>query len=348
MWLKYAEEIEARNRLQEIVAIQDLSERSIQLSKLFSDIVYGRIESTYELRDTVRKLASETNDEIDRLDRLETGRPEIQWDSLASFEDYLEWAEKSGNIDISTYAFLMSGAQKVPQYLRRYIKDFDEQPIRDFVKKMQGKIIDQLGIDISKLHSPNEWRVDAIDTLDLEIDSNTWKMPIQFVRQYHGSEDKEWGESSVVQFFCGISGVSILAEISGVSPIPVEDQKRLLEEVLYDAKNVLHFPDTISYVEGGDFKDILSGSLDKPIRLYRMMSLKEYEKWLAGEEIPVGKYFALKRSFAVGTDFSTDDPDREVFSFYSNRSLFSGESENVVQSAVPLIFENGRLNDKRI
>lgn len=147
----------------------------------------------------------------------------------------------------------------------------------------------------------------------------------------------------ITSFTITPSGISIISEVSE-NPMPTQLQKSELNKFINDVNNF--FPKDwnkdINYIEGGDFEAILSGKLDKDIKVYRMMSDKEFNNWERGEIIPVGKYFALKREYAVGTDFSGEG-FRNVFAFIINRGLLSGGDENVVISNVPLKLKDNRF-----
>lgn len=110
---------------------------------------------------------------------------------------------------------------------------------------------------------------------------------------------------------------------------PKEIQKTLLDLSIKYILKIYNIDITKFSSEGGFYPSLLDELTYniKNIKLYRRMSIDEYQKWEMDGFIPKGKYFASKREFAVGID----DPEFEK-THYINIFTFKIPSNKLVQS----------------
>ena len=75
---------------------------------------------------------------------------------------------------------------------------------------------------------------------------------------------------------------------------------------------------------------------DKPIKLFRYMSHTEYNNWLAGNVIPIGKFFTNSKSNQYAPDFTNiDHSNSDVFEFSIPESSVAQTQQNVFQLLTP-------------
>ena len=95
-------------------------------------------------------------------------------------------------------------------------------------------------------------------------------------------------------------------------------QVKTIYEMLYGKPDYSKWKSNVGYFPS--FISLHQGKEPKLIRVYRDMSAKEYEKWVSGEEIPKGKFFATDRSYAQGRDVDYPE-DSQVYSFRIPKNL---------------------------
>lgn len=334
-------------KINSIYDIQDLEERLDYIYDIMSDFRKSEIAYDFDYNDIYKKIISITDETKDKIREI-TGEPEFDFNNIYTFPEWLEWKEKIGGKESAknNIPYLISELDELytfygeDVYYRptryeksRQISQEESEKVLGIKQYLQDKAFNLLNIDINKLSDPESWKAEGFGTEEKTLG---FTKVIDWL-----PEGKD--EGVITSFTITPSGISILSEVSE-NPMPTQLQKSELNKFINDVNNF--FPKDwnkdINYIEGGDFEAILSGKLDKDIKVYRMMSDKEFNNWERGEIIPVGKYFALKREYAVGTDFSGEG-FRNVFAFIINRGLLSGADENVVISNVPLKLKNNRF-----
>lgn len=283
-------------------------------------------------------------------EREQTGEPELSLSEIETYPEWIAWKERTyGTLSEYDLPYLISGIDKyyniyknsiwkTPSFYGdrgKQIVDPDEvEYIKSIYNDLQNRSFEVLGIDKNKLSDKELWKIISVGEFDktLELVKQISWLP---------NNDPD-AEGAIITFVISPNGISVFAEVA--DPIPIQVQKQELNKFMNDVDNYIppEWSKEIKYIEGGDFEAILSGKMDKKIKVYRMMSNIEYEKWLSGEVIPVGKYFALKREYASGTDFGNEG-FRDIFTFFVDRMLMSGMDENVVVSSIPLKLEGQSL-----
>ncbi len=319
-------------------------------AELTQYIVYNKNSDDYDALNRIKQDAIVILIEEERLNDEREGVPKIDFDDIYSLKEYLKYSEEKYNeIDMPTASFILRYSDEIARKpLYKIVNKEDKEEARQFSEYLRNIISKKLNIPLDKFHSPEEWSIEATDTLNWDPDSPSWQDPYEYiylVRLHHGKEDEKWGESSLVQFFVHKnSGIYILAEVSSESPFSIAEQKILINEILDDMTKFLpEWSREFSNIEGGDFQDIINNKISGEIRVYRMMSPKELDAWERGEIIPEGKYFASDIKYAVGSDFSFDDPDRRVYTFKISRELLIGEMDNVYITSCPTKLENKNI-----
>jgi hypothetical protein len=339
------------NEINEIRNLNDAKEKFKRLLDLETEIYNNPdlSQDTYFF-ETITLPIRDLFKEIDIELREVTGEPELDFRDIYTFPEWLSWKETTGTLSSIDLAYLISYLnenfhiyqtlifQRPSKY--SYTKNYeitDEQEkkfIRDLQSKLQQKAFQIMNIDKSKLEDPQSWQANS---------AGDFEKNLEFIKRIDWRPNNDIDdEGALLTFAINPQGISIMAEIA--DPMPIQLQKYELEKFLFDVQKF--FPENwskeIRYIDGGDFRDILSGKLDKNIKIYRMMSDAEYDSWRQGSIIPKGKYFALKKQFAVGTDFA-DEGIKEVFTFIVNRSFVTGMDESVVVNTIPLRLQNNLL-----
>lgn len=340
------------NRIEQVKQISDLDAQEQAISQLMQEFFDTSLtEEDFKYYDLIYIPLKELDREVDRAQRAITGEPDLDFNDVYSMKEWMDWKEKTtgltqydlpyliNNLDKS---FSMYGGQVWPAWnsynaqSRQPFPPEEAQFILDFKNELQQKAFHLLGVDKQQLSDPELWKVSAGESL---VDGTSDLELVKHI-DWRPNNDPD-AEGTLLTFIAREAGVTIFAEVA--NPMPVSLQRQELSKFMQDLNSMPeNWNREVIFVEGGDFEDILSGKLDQNIRVYRMMSDEEYNFWLRQEVIPVGKYFADKRQYAVGTDFA-DEGFKEVFSFIVNRALLSGMDVHVFTNDVPLKLEGRHL-----
>lgn len=339
------------NRIKNIHSIQDIKERmkaifDIEIEMFNLDLPD---EEKREMRSVFYPVLNELYKEADKQLREETGEPDLDFSDIYTFPQWIEWKEKNkglGEYDLpyliksieDNYSIYNNKVYYNKKYSNFYMKPIPEEEsnfVLSLINKLKQKSFNILGVIKENLSDPEKWDVEVFETNNghfLELTKTILWLP-------NNNPD---AEGTIITFCASPRGISIYAEVS--DPPPISFQKEELTKFIYDVENNMpqSWDKGMIYVEGADFGSIISGNLDKKIKIYRMMSDVEYNKWTSGEVIHPGKYFSTKRQFAQGTDFA-EDGFREIFQFIVNRSLMSGMDENILINEVPLLLRGNKL-----
>lgn len=342
-------------RINSIDDIQDLKERLKYIYDLEKEFLKSKLYYDPNCEDLYKQLKSIRNKVEQELREL-TDEPEFDFDDIYTIPEWIEWAEQTmgkksvkGNIPYSLLGFdeiyqpsgkifyKKSGRYEKPKPLSYQ----ESEEVLKVKKYLQDKTFNLFNIDINKLSDPELWKAKGVPVKKEDEVDLTDEVKIGFSKIIDWlPEGKD--EGVLTSFTITPDGISIVSEVSR-NPMPLQLQKYELDKFMNDVYNF--FPKdwnkNIVYIEGGDFKTILSGELDKNIKVYRMMRDEEFRKWEIGEIIPTGKYFSFKRNKAVGTDFSGEG-FKNVFTFIVNRKFLSGTDPDIIISNVPL-----RLKDNK-
>lgn len=356
MWYKYSmiqDDIikNFENCIKNIPLIQDPKERMKAILDMEIDIYKLDLsdEEKREVRSIFYPILNDLYKEADKQLRLETGEPDLDFNDIYTFPEWIQWKEQNkglGEYDLpyllksieDNYSIYNNKVYYNKRYSNFYMKPVPEEEskfVLSLRESLKSKSFDALGVNRENLLDLEKWDVEVFETEE----GHVLKLTKTIIWMPNNDPD---AEGTIITFIASPKGISIYAEVS--DPPPLSFQKEELRKFIYDVQNNMpkNWNKQIIYAEGADFESILSGNLEKDIKVYRMMSDEEYNKWRAGEIIPPGKYFATKRQFAQGTDFASDG-FREIFQFNVNRSLMSGMDENVLINDVPLLLQGRKL-----
>jgi len=198
-------------------------------------------------------------------------------------------------------------------------------------------ILANAGINIP---DKQDWKVMTANSLMKRIDG-------QSILSENENDENEYPTLTFI--IDKAEGISIYAEVgetdADASRISFNFQKQELQNFLQEVND--YFPSDwnkqiTDIGDEGDFRRILETNPNDSVKLFRMMSFDEYRQWEIGETIPVGKYFATKRSNASGTDFGSEG-DRDIFSFIGIQRAFRGDFGGNLVSVVPMKMQGKKL-----
>jgi len=341
------------DKLQQAQSIPDVEEREFAINALmleyFNEFGMGNEtyrESIYEPLSKIHQQSITDALAREKEKREETGEPELDLRDIYTFPQWIEWAKQNkGSLSEYDLPYLISALNEsysvysnhvyqIYQKHREITDPSEKQFIINLKDSLQNEAFNTLGIDKANLSDPELWKI---------VSAGDFEKSLELVKRIDWlPQNDPNAEGTLLTFAINHNGIIIIAEVS--DPMPVELQKQELEKFMNDVEKFIpnDWNKSINYIDGGDFQDIISGKLDKNIKVYRMMSDEEYESWLKGNIIPKGKYFALRRDLAVGTDFAGEG-FKDIFSFVVNRSLMSGAEDNILISDVPLYLKNHQL-----
>lgn len=367
MWLKFAQDnIEkqkdfgkARILLQQAIdkyystdeslTPQELNSRAYRLFQIRYKIYTSLSEKyrdVYELFSEVRKLEKQMSDEaVIRSGRTiyDPNSPETLLQIIQEKIQHNELNPQDISIiakDIEELKFgIPTGEYSYGRKQKTPLTEEQKSILNNAKSLLRQARMQEAQIDIPKLDI-QYWSI---------LDENTFKKQIDGYKLLSQGEEDE-NEYPILTFMINKNnGISLYAEVGYTDPDgaqrSLEFQKTELQKFFNEIASA--FPndwnkEIYEIEDEGDIKRILSGELDKPAKLYRMMSLNEFKNWELGEVIPPGKFFATKRINAVGTDFG-DEGDREVFTLYGNNADFRGDFGGNLVSITPLKLEGKRL-----
>jgi len=180
--------------------------------------------------------------------------------------------------------------------------------------------------------------------------------------------------TTMLKKFCSATGQSFAFEVALREP---DFRDSYLTDVMKDPSLSVKFkgrrePDFTLFVEGNKFdpEDVLSfgdadffedmaeqkayfdlveyfrsGKLPEKkqgfLKLYRGMSVEEYQNWQRGQKIPAGKYFTSDKTSALAMDISGEYP--ELFSFMVDASIVAETDRKTFQ-----LTDDAKLRGKKI
>jgi hypothetical protein len=304
-------------------------------------IIRDALNAKNDLENFITVLKGRTiYDRLDVYSIYNVINEKIQHSELSSYDvsRIIEDINKLLNYGIETKEYLGSG-----RYRKIQLSHSEKEILKLSLNILTKFIFNKNNIDLQKISDQEHWSVISEDNIVKTVEGN---------KVIPGGQDSD-EEYPIITFIIDKKeGISILCEVGEVSQenykLSFDFQKDELDKFL---KDIEVFPNdwnkNITEVsEEGDIGRILKGSLNSNVKLFRMMSIVEYNKWVSGEVIPPGKYFATKRKNATGTDFGNEG-DREIFTFISNNSLFRGDFDGNLVSIEPLILDGNRLIKKR-
>lgn len=286
----------------------------------------------------------------DSAEKIDDAEKAKQFESLA--EDYLKQFENGKSVvDYKRLAMQMN--QKSREVLRE--KDYSTlaftRTLHDFVDYVHAQY---------SLKHPEE----EIKELKRETWTNYKKYAVPVLKNV----------TSMLKRFCSATGQSFAFQVEVREP---SFESTYLSDVMKDPSLSVKFkgrkePDFTLFVDGNKFEpeDVLSfgdtdffedmseqkayfdlvdyfrsGRLPEKkqgfLKLYRGMSIGEYQNWQKGQKIPAGKYFTSDKTSALAMDVSGEYP--ELFFFMVDAGIVAETDRKTFQ-----LTQGGKLRGKKI
>jgi hypothetical protein len=278
----------------------------------------------------LRNFIERTQGEADSMDYVD-----LDIESIDSISNYLDniWF----SMDLQVIGYFLKAVRGI---MNRDSEAFPKA--RLLYDRLSSRALEILKIDISKLHSPEEWEIVGLDGRDLSDEEGySSENHIELIRTHF---DENSGRS-FMKFFVKRSGIRIYIKSFGRSLFSFAEQERLLNEVLSDVSNVFGWEPIVDYIDGGDISAIYEGTLDEDIRIYSIMDENEARFIVNGGIIYPGMIFVANRdeAYRVREERFGKDSDKKVYNFSCLRRNLRGLNYPYLMNSMLLRRVKGRL-----